>query len=346
MCRPVIHTTDLYHPHGDPDDHFDLALQFALHMRGATRLLRILLDHPSRNGTGQYAPDVIATAQLNAITGAEVPYSIGCRQGVRGQDDGLLDQPWQERSGVDAVIRALEEAESQVRIVIVGDCSDIAAAAASNRSLFEKKCAGVYVNAGTGRLAGRSEREWNVRLNPAAFSAMFHLPCRMMWCPCFHEIPPEPDYFGPNNEGENGSVFCFPQKFLFEKMGTRLKRYFSYMFECSQDPMWLEYLERPAVSEQMEQEMLLERRFYSTASILHAAGMAVEPDGSLTTLEAADRPVYSFVPIRAVCNAQGDTQWEYAAEETGQYILRTCDRASYSQAVGRAMGTLLQTLDQ
>ena len=27
---PIIYTTDLYHPHDDPDDHFDLATLFAL----------------------------------------------------------------------------------------------------------------------------------------------------------------------------------------------------------------------------------------------------------------------------------------------------------------------------
>ena len=27
---PIIHSTDLFHPHDDPDDHFDLACLFAL----------------------------------------------------------------------------------------------------------------------------------------------------------------------------------------------------------------------------------------------------------------------------------------------------------------------------
>lgn len=30
MPHPLIHQTDLFHPHGDPDDHFDLATVFAL----------------------------------------------------------------------------------------------------------------------------------------------------------------------------------------------------------------------------------------------------------------------------------------------------------------------------
>ena len=27
---PAIHSTDLFHPHGDPDDHYDLATAFAM----------------------------------------------------------------------------------------------------------------------------------------------------------------------------------------------------------------------------------------------------------------------------------------------------------------------------
>ena len=30
----LVHMTDIFHPHGDPDDHYDLALVFALHKLG------------------------------------------------------------------------------------------------------------------------------------------------------------------------------------------------------------------------------------------------------------------------------------------------------------------------
>jgi len=31
---PLIHCTDLFHPHGDPDDHFDQACVFSLGYQG------------------------------------------------------------------------------------------------------------------------------------------------------------------------------------------------------------------------------------------------------------------------------------------------------------------------
>jgi hypothetical protein len=41
----LIHATDLFRPHADPDDHFDLASVFAL-AAGGFELLAVMIDHP------------------------------------------------------------------------------------------------------------------------------------------------------------------------------------------------------------------------------------------------------------------------------------------------------------
>jgi hypothetical protein len=43
---PLIHVTDLFHPHGDPDDHFDLASVYALALQGRFDLRGIVIDYP------------------------------------------------------------------------------------------------------------------------------------------------------------------------------------------------------------------------------------------------------------------------------------------------------------
>ena len=48
MKVTVIHQTDLFHHHADPDDHWDLACQYALAYLGKTELKGILLDFPPR----------------------------------------------------------------------------------------------------------------------------------------------------------------------------------------------------------------------------------------------------------------------------------------------------------
>jgi hypothetical protein len=43
---PVLHVTDLFRPHNDPDDHWDLACVYALAHQGDIDLKGILIDYP------------------------------------------------------------------------------------------------------------------------------------------------------------------------------------------------------------------------------------------------------------------------------------------------------------
>ncbi len=347
MRYSIIHTTDLFHPHGDPDDHFDLALQYALSVRKYTKLERVIIDHPSRAAAanhGFYSPAVLSVAQLNVITGEEVPVSIGCQQQVRKRVDDLSDIPLRQSSAIDMILRVLKDAEEPVRIVIVGDCSDIAAASRRDPELFRTKCNRVYVNAGTGCNIENHERECNVITNPNAYAAMFDLPCPVYWCPCFHSIHPLPEYFGPKNEGKHGSVYLTDQSFLFDHMSVRLQNYFSYMFECSTDPMWLAWLDRKESSAQLEYERTQKRRLYSTAGILHAAGITVDVNGDFSDLYSEDKGVFSFIPINVTCDDHGFTRWERARGDTQRYILNIPDNYNYASALTIAISKLFEVL--
>ena len=72
---PLIHCTDLFHPHGDPDDHFDLACVFSLAHRDSIELKGVGIDYPPDFRAGD--PDLMAVAQLNRICGMNVPTFIG-----------------------------------------------------------------------------------------------------------------------------------------------------------------------------------------------------------------------------------------------------------------------------
>ena len=73
-----IHQTDIFHPHGDPDDHWDLATVYALAARGALDLQGLLFDYPPAHRTGD--PATLAMAQLGHITGITgVPLTVGSR---------------------------------------------------------------------------------------------------------------------------------------------------------------------------------------------------------------------------------------------------------------------------
>jgi hypothetical protein len=71
----LIHVTDLFHPHGDPDDHFDLACAFALAARGSSDLRGVVIDYPPEFRPGD--PAMVAVAQMNWLSGLAVPSAIG-----------------------------------------------------------------------------------------------------------------------------------------------------------------------------------------------------------------------------------------------------------------------------
>lgn len=62
---PLVHATDLFHPHNDPDDHLDLACVCALAHAGWADLKAVVIDYPPRDG----GPDPMAVGQMNAVTG-------------------------------------------------------------------------------------------------------------------------------------------------------------------------------------------------------------------------------------------------------------------------------------
>src|ERR1039457_420761 len=92
---PVIYCTDLFHPHDDPDDHFDLATLYAmpeLDIKG------VVLDHGRKQleRTG-----LIPVAQMNRIPGRNVPAVIGLADPLRSPDDKALDKPAQFQGAVE-----------------------------------------------------------------------------------------------------------------------------------------------------------------------------------------------------------------------------------------------------
>jgi hypothetical protein len=55
----MLHVTDLFRPHIDPDDHWDLACAYALAYQDAVDLAGVLIDYPPAGGRD---PDVLGVA--------------------------------------------------------------------------------------------------------------------------------------------------------------------------------------------------------------------------------------------------------------------------------------------
>jgi hypothetical protein len=296
MAAPLIHQTDLFRPHNDPDDHFDLAVVYALALQGRIDLQGIVIDRPPPKFDG--APDVGAVAQLNHITGLTVP-------------------------------------------AVVGSCRDVALAGRTDPALFARKCAGIYINAGTGspdpKLA--STLEYNVTLDPLAYRALFDLPCPIFWLPCFE------DYEGEWRVRQYGTCWRFKQEEVLQKLSPRMQNFFLYMFERTRDTDWLSVLYRPIETARLQHFSQQDRYMWSVASFLHVAGLTVTTTGELVPIKAAgDTAVFTFQPIRISCDENAVTTWQTDSRRTNRYMFMVRDLEHYQSAMTRALRTLLTTL--
>ncbi|MBN2452611.1 MAG: nucleoside hydrolase [Lentisphaeria bacterium] len=335
---PLIHVTDLFHPHGDPDDHFDLAVAYALTQRGCFDLRGVIIDYPPDFRAGD--PAVVAVTQMNRLTARAVPVAIGTSRRLAHRRDTMPDAPPRETTAIRFLTDHLRASARPVALVCVGSAADIIVAALREPGLFAEKCAGVWLNSGSAHdnPADPTQLEFNVRLDPAAYAAMFDLPCPLHWFPCW-------DTTEQRRSGPAGSFYWLPHRDAFEGISEGLASYFAYMFGKSSDPKWLRTMRQGPDGALWAKILDGRRGMWSTASQLAAAGLTVAADGAiLDAATAGDRAAFREVPVRVHCTEDGRTSWQKAEQTTGQWMPAVADPATYPTAMTRAVATLLQEL--
>jgi inosine-uridine preferring nucleoside hydrolase len=341
---PVIHITDLFRPHNDPDDHWDLACVYALALQGEIDLRGIVIDSPpARKNSRAWNPDVQAVAQMNHLTGLTVPVVVGCSEPMKSRDDTKEKASPSDLKGVRLIINILRESSKPVVINITGCCRDVAIAGKRESRLFAEKCAGIYLNAGTGspnpKLAARLE--YNVSLEPGAYAAIFDLPCPVYWMPCFEEVKP----FSEQGVREYGTFYRFRQNEILPQLSEPVQKYFAYMFARQVDTNWRHYLQAPKAEAILRKQGTVFRNMWCTGGFLHVAGKTVSREGRIVAKKAAGKnAVFTFDPIQITCSDKGVTQWSPVKTSKNRYIFHVRDVENYQTALTKAMKTLLIVL--
>eukprot|EP00825_Cyclidium_porcatum_P049017 TRINITY_DN8381_c0_g1_i1.p2 TRINITY_DN8381_c0_g1~~TRINITY_DN8381_c0_g1_i1.p2 ORF type:complete len:193 (+),score=10.51 TRINITY_DN8381_c0_g1_i1:259-837(+) len=144
-----VHQTDLFRPHNDPDDHWDLACAFAVAKLGYASLRGVLIDYPPGAPILMHKsdPDVGAVAQMGYLTGIMPPVAVGGPTMFSHRGD-FANQP--APSGVAFLINLLRDTPQGLYLTLVGSSRDIAEALVREPELFAQRCRGIYVNAGSG----------------------------------------------------------------------------------------------------------------------------------------------------------------------------------------------------
>ncbi len=341
---PILYSTDLHHPHMDPDDHFDLATLFSLaefDVRG------IVLDC----GAHQLeAPGSIPLRQMLALTGRKVPFAIGLGQPLARPEDDGRGQPAPFQQGVDLVLDVLRRSPGQITVFTTGSVRDMAAAFNREPDLLRRKIARLYLNIGNPAVDAKTRRyEYNVNLDRQAYVCIMRSGLPIYWCPCFGGKL--------GQRGRHGTYWKFPQEQVLREAPTGLQNWFIYALSkpAGVDPV--AFLTLPQSPEVRARVWRMPRNMWCTAPLLHAAGrqvyrradddyVALPPDRAAAR-GLADRRVeaYRFVPMR-VSAAGGEDgtirvamQWD-PAQPNGFVFQGTA--ANYDQILTSCLKNLLK----
>jgi len=268
-AMPVIYSTDLYHPHNDPDDHYDLLTIFSL---PELDVRAVIID---MGAPGKGRPALGAMAQIGALRGKQPPVATGLIENLASPEDTARERPAEEQAGVELILKTLRDAREPVTLFAVGSMRDMAAAYNREPALFREKVGRFYVNAGD----TRGKMEYNVQIDPVAYNRIMTSGLPLYWTPCF-------------GDGGYGSFWQFRQGDVLATAPREVQSFFLYMFSKSGDTDAVGYLKKEPDAALLAKVSGEDRAMWCTASFLDAAGrtdstfcyemkrVALAPDGT------------------------------------------------------------------
>ena len=313
---PVIYSTDLMHPHDDPDDHFDVASLYSI---PEADLRAIILDQGDRQSQ---RPGFKPVWQLNYLTGRHVPSAIGLRDKLKFPDDAGLDQAAEFQNGVNLILQTLQDSQEKVAIIFVGSARDVVAAYNRRPDLFRKKVRSIH--GFIGEASNPAYQEWNVKLDPQAFIRLIRSDLPFYWIPCF-------DGGEWMNHG-NASFWKIKHKDVLERTSEPIERFFLYMLRQSTDDP-IKYLWLPTPAEERDWLMNGARNMWCGALLGLALNRPLLWEG---------REVVGFEPVSVTIDDNAVVH--YGTGRGSRTVMRFIikDKSHYSEAVTRATARLLE----
>ena len=240
---PVIDVTDLYHPHQDVGDNFDVIAAYAL---PEIDLRAVILDctEPFRQpvakdpGPGLFPdpdgprePGFIPVWQLNYIFQRNVPCAAGPFTRMKSVSDKMLDVPPFQQQGVELLLKTLQTAAEPVHIVSFGSARAVAAAYNREPALFRDKAARIHLCAGGSSPPAPGYIEWNVALDPAAIVCLLRSGLPIALYPCAANNANSQGYntFSPAfSYDTHNSFYKLPDLQFIRNLDPPLRRYLGF----------------------------------------------------------------------------------------------------------------------
>ncbi len=263
---PVIYCTDLFHPHDDPDDHFDAAVLFSL---PEVDLRAVILDDTVKQAR---KPGRVAIDQLCALTGKRVSVATGLSARLKSPGDPATGQPKEHQGGVALILQTLSESQEPVTVITVGSMRDLAAAYNRNPVLCHNKIERIYCFIGDARtVPGSSFREYNVSLDPNAFRRIMTSGLPVYWVPCFDG--------GPWKNNGHASFWRASHADLLGRVSDPVKQYFIFALTRKKDTDPVAFLKEPVDPEAWQRIHAGKRNLWCCAVFTDAVGRKIVKQG-------------------------------------------------------------------
>ncbi len=335
---PVIYCTDLFHPHDDPDDHFDLAAIYAI---SELEIKLIVLDQGDKQ---LVRPGRIPVEQMNWITGRGTPTVSGMGSKLRYPTDPAFEQPREFQRGIEQIITTLRNSPQPVMIATTGSVRDVVAAFNREPELFRAKLGKLLVFIGEASDSGF--KEYNVELDPQAYIGLMRSGLPVYWVPCF-------DGGLWRNRG-HASFWQAKHSDLLCDASEPLLKYFSYALEKEKSPPD-EFMRRPLSPDRKSRLLAGTRNLWCTAILGTVAGRTVVHDSERRVLSpqkrnqtpsaASSRPLYRFSEV--ALSITDSAVVELGAASGAKKIMRfeILDKAHYAEAMTAATADLIANLN-
>jgi hypothetical protein len=342
---PLIHTTDLYHPPQDPDDHIDLLTAVAL---PELELKAVILDctqkflDPAPVGQNiRRDPGLVPVAQLGYLLGNTIPAACAPTQPLRDRHDNVQDRPRKEQAGVELLLQTLADSPEPVLISVMGSARAVTAAFNRAPELVRNKTRAILLNAGS---TSAAHIEWNVQLDPAAFEGLWHTGVPIHWYPCCTDS----GAFNPTHE--RGTFYRISHEQLLAGLAPSLLSWIYYAFTASSRGDIVHALSEPAAGAVWEHVRSGQRSLWSTASLIMASGRipvhTAEGWRFISKKQTDTLPSCPLFldPIEITGISQQKIDWQINASAEKHLLFRREPGTGYSTAMAEALNGLLKTI--
>ncbi len=333
----VIYCADLFHPHDDPDDHFDIACLYAIE---EIEIKAVILDQGEKQKKN---PGSVPISQLNHITGRNVPHALGLSDQLQSPGDKGLSQAKEYQKGTEFILTILRNSKEPVTIISVGSLRDIAAGYNRSPDLFKTKVNKLFIFIGEASKKGHIE--YNVGLDKNAYIRIMNSGLPVYWVPCFDG--------GLWQNNGRASYWKASHKDLLGRVSDKVMNYFIYALLIKDEKDPIRYLEHEVNGDDKKKVLSMNRNLWCAAIFAHIAGRRFIRQGNefisipVNTPYIKEREVIPFrfddVSVFVDENANVFYEDTNRAEKVRQFHILTPD--VYAEVMTSATAQLLSQLD-